>query len=222
MMNSLIENMLLAALYDCCAPTVASEIKNHAGFSNVLNAAVNDLIAFSNKDPASRGSAELVAKGYTSYKAVLHYRLASWISKSFEDEFGHQADEIAMVISSRGKLQSGAEIHHRCAIGERFVLDHGYGTVIGETTCIGDDCYVLNGVTLGAVGIAGNYEGKRHPTIGSRVQVGAFSRIYGPVTVGDDVFIGPHTVIKENVPSGSIITTKSHTTVTRSREIKIS
>lgn len=220
MVNSLVENMLLAALYDCCAPSVANEIKSHVEFSKLINTAANDLIAFSNKDPASRRNVELVARGYTSYKAVLHYRLAHWIAKTFAVRAGGQPDEIAMVISSRGKLQSGAEIHHRCEIGERFVLDHGYGTVIGETAHIGDDCYILNGVTLGATGIAANPEGKRHPTVGSRVEIGAFARVYGAVTIGDDVFIGPHTLIKDDIPTGSIVTTKAETLIMRSRVVK--
>lgn len=85
-------------------------------------------------------------------------------------------------------------------------MDHGFGTVICETTEIGDDCYLLDSVTLGASGIAGNPSGQRHPSIGHRVEIGAFARIFGCIHIGDDVFIGPHCVIKEDVPARSAIT----------------
>ncbi|MFC0691025.1 serine O-acetyltransferase [Paraburkholderia humisilvae] len=106
----------------------------------------------------------------------------------------------------------------RCTIGKRFILDHGVGTVVGETAVIGDDCYILGGVTLGAVGIAGNPPGKRHPVLGDRVEVGAFTRILGRVEIGDEVFIGPHCVITQDVPSGSIVTVRTSVQITRGIE----
>lgn len=220
MLNALIENMLLAALRDCSRSELVVDITSHATFHELICIATSDLLAFARKDPASQGNARLIAQGYTSYKAVLHYRLAHWFWKTFGTEFGYEAEELATIISSRGKLQSGAEIHYRCEIGQRFILDHGYGTVIGETTKIGDDCYILNSVTLGATGIAGNLTGKRHPTIGDRVEIGAFARIYGPVTIGDDVFIGPHTLIKEDVPRRSLITMRSENLIVRRKTVK--
>jgi serine O-acetyltransferase len=140
--------------------------------------------------------------------ALLHAPLAQYTAA--------EANMQAAIISNRGKLLSGAEIHHRCTIGRRFILDHGIGAVIGETTHIGDDCYVLGGVVLGATGISGNPFGKRHPTLGNRVQVGSFSSIFGPVSIGDDVFIGPHCVIKDDVPANAIVTLKSELQVVRS------
>jgi len=124
-------------------------------------------------------------------------------------------ESAALLVSARGKLLSGADIHARSNIGKRFVLDHGYGTVIGETTEIGDDCYVLGGVVLGATGISGNSRGKRHPTIGNRVEIGAFSRVFGNVVIGDDVFVAPHCVIKENVPRNSVVSLRSELQIVR-------
>lgn len=112
---------------------------------------------------------------------------------------------------------SGAELHPSSQIGRRFILDHGFGTVFGETVSIGDDCYVLGGVTLGASGISGNPQGKRHPSIGNRVQLGAFSRIFGCVDIGDDVFIGPNCTITQNIPSGSKVTLRSSLQILRRR-----
>ena len=83
------------------------------------------------------------------------------------------------------------------------MLDHAVGTVIGETCVIGDDAYILGGVTLGAAGIANNPATARHPRLGDRVQVGAFARILGRVTIGDDVFIGPHCTITQDVPANT-------------------
>ncbi|WP_211107271.1 serine O-acetyltransferase [Azospirillum thermophilum] len=187
-------------------------------FESVVNVACGDLDVFTKKDPAANNDSHRVAHAYSSYRAVLHYRLAHALATSPECRDLATAEELdanAHLISCRGKLLSGAEIHHRCSIGLRFILDHGYGTVIGETTRIGDDCYVLGSVTLGATGIAGNPAAKRHPTIGNRVQIGAFSRIFGPVTIGDDVFIGPHCVIKEDIPSGSTVMLKTALQITR-------
>ena len=139
-----------------------------------------------------------------------HYRLAHAIDARADRAQDCEAIALyASMISSRGKVLSGAELHHKCRIGKRFVLDHGIGTVLGESSSIGDDCYLLGGVTLGARGIANNPKGKRHPSIGNRVQVGAFSRIFGAVSIGDDVFIGPHCTITEDIPAGSRVTLRT-------------
>jgi serine O-acetyltransferase len=215
--RDVVTNLLKAALMECCSPRFVDKTICHPCFEHAIREAEKDLDAFARKDPASHGSIEAIALGYTSYKAVAHYRLAhamiSMVPAS--DAERSELDASVFLISSRGKLMSGAEIHARCQIGRRFVLDHGCGTVIGETAVLGDDCYVLGGVTLGAAGIAGNAPGKRHPTLGNRVQVGAFSRIFGCVEIGDDVFIGPHCVIKEDIAAGSIVTLKTQLQITR-------
>ncbi|WP_438395146.1 serine O-acetyltransferase [Caballeronia sp. DA-9] len=221
-MREIVTNLLKAALMECCPPRFIEKVTRHPCFALAVLDAEQDLEAFSMKDPASQGAATAIAFGYSSYKAVVHYRLAHALLLMAP---ANQAELIefhanAMLISCRGKLMSGAEIHIRSQIGRRFVLDHGCGTVIGETAVIGDDCYMLGGVTLGATGIAGNASNKRHPTVGNRVQIGAFARLFGNVHVGDDVFIGPHCVIKEDIPPGSVVTLKSELQITRRRQYR--
>lgn len=206
------------ALWECCPSEMASGEEGAIWLDSVLSLCEEDAVAFASKDPAARGAPEVVVTSYTSFKAVLHYRLA----RALLDVAAHSASSLdiepyALLVSSRGKLLSGAELHPRCRIGRRFVLDHGVGTVFGETVELGDDCYVLGGVTLGAAGISGNAAGKRHPTVGHRVQIGAFARVFGPVVIGDDAFIGPHCVITESVPPSSVVTVRTSHQVTRVR-----
>ncbi|MDN7856408.1 serine O-acetyltransferase [Burkholderia cepacia] len=210
-----------AALMECCSPSTVDWLEQSQPFEAAVWAATEDLMAFAQKDPAARGEAKAIAYGYLSYKAVLHYRLARAISGMLDGQRGMPAelDAAVLLVSARGRMLSGAEIHPRSMIGHRLVLDHGYGTVIGETTQIGDDCYILGGVVLGATGISANPAGKRHPTLGNRVEVGAFARIFGNVTVGDDVLIGPHCVIKDDVSAGSVVTVRSVLQVTRGRAL---
>ncbi|MGC4012181.1 MAG: serine O-acetyltransferase [Pseudomonas sp.] len=169
---------------------------------NVWSTAVlqiaEDLQAYADRDPASSGRLELILDTYASFRAILFHRFAHevWLCDGIA---GHES--IAHRLANAGKLQSGVEIHPAACIGKRFVLDHGYGTVIGETCEIGDDCYVLSGVILGASGIADNCCGKRHPTLGNRVEVGAGARILGAISVGDNVFISPACVITRDVPA---------------------
>lgn len=170
----------------------------------IMNSAVQqvteDLLAYAERDPASGGRTELILGTYASFKAVLFHRLAHqvWLHDDLEDRL-----LIAHRLANAGKLQSGVEIHPAARIGRRFVLDHGFGTVIGETCEIGDDCYLLSGVTLGACGIADNPGGKRHPKLGNGVEVGASARILGAVNIGDNVFISPACVITRDVPANT-------------------
>ncbi|GAA3945862.1 serine O-acetyltransferase [Allohahella marinimesophila] len=166
----------------------------------VLQQVSEDLQAYTARDPASRGRMDLVVEAYASFQAVLFYRLSHqiWLSHDIPGR-----EIIAHKLASMGKLHSGAEIHPAACIGKRFVLDHGFGTVIGETCEIGDDCYVLCGVTLGASGIADNNGGKRHPKLGNRVEVGAGARILGSISIGDNVFISPSCVVTRDVPPDS-------------------
>lgn len=164
-----------------------------------------DLAAFAARDPACGGNAEVVFRAYSSYDAVVHHRLAHAILTS-SPASRDVREVVARRISDRGELKSGVDVHPAARIGQRFILDHAHGTVIGETCEIGSDCYVLGGVTLGAAGIARNAAGKRHPTIGDRVQIGAFAKILGPVDVGDDVFIGPHAVVTSDIAAGTRVT----------------
>jgi serine O-acetyltransferase len=157
-----------------------------------------DVTALAHGDPAAGRSWDYVRSSYASYQAVAAYRLAHAVRRR-----GARHDEVlARRISEDAKICTGIEIHPGAVIGRRFVLDHAFGTVIGETSVLGDDCYVLQGVIVGATGIAGNASGKRHPTIGDRVQIGAFARLLGPITVGSDTRIGPHAVVLTDIPEG--------------------
>lgn len=205
--SDLINEYVNAALWDCCPPSFIKEVKSSSIYFDIKKTIAEDAIAFSKKDPASGRDPNKIIAGYTSFCAVLHYRISHLILRI--KSLSNDADSYSAILSSRGKLLSGAEIHYRSSIGSRLILDHGIGTVIGETSTIGNDCYILGGVTLGASGIAGNPTGKRHPTIGNRVQIGAHTRVFGPVTVGDDVFIGPNCVITEDIPHGTKVTLKS-------------
>lgn len=106
---------------------------------------------------------------------------------------------IARFFSEVGRFLSGIEIHPGAKIGSRLVIDHGFGIVIGETTEIGDDCLIFQGVTLGGVDFSPT---KRHPTIGNRVIVGGGSKILGPIEIGDDVKVGANSVVLKSVEAG--------------------
>jgi serine O-acetyltransferase len=200
---------ILRRLHEIVAETLSSEDRaafeqDDATFGSAISRTVSlleeDLAAFAASDPAAGGSPETVFRSYSSFDAVAHYRVAHAILQQLHGSLAHRA-MAARSIAERGKVRSGVDIHPAAAIGRRFILDHAVGTVIGETSVIRNDCYVLGGVTLGARGIARNARGKRHPTIGDRVQIGAFARVLGPVRVGDDVFISPSAVVTCDVPS---------------------
>ena len=211
--RQVLDGQLRAALWECAPPHYIHRVLGARILEPITDQLLLDATAYAEKDPASSGACLTVVRAYTSFKAVLHYRLAHALEYTLSPD--PETAAYAALVSSRGKLLSGAEIHHRRQIGARFVLDHGVGTVIGETTRIGDDCYVLGGVTLGAIGISDNPKAKRHPTLGHRVQVGAFAQIFGPVKIGDDVFIGAHCTVKSDVPPRSRLVMQSRLQVER-------
>ena len=203
----LLIDTILDVLHESCTSGGVCEIPEPTLWNGVIVQALDDLVAFGERDPASGGDLLLIAKTYTAYTAVLHYRLASWVYRNVR-LFGDMGELVCALISKRGKLLSGAEINFKCTIGNRFVLDHGVGTVIGETAIIGDDCYFLGGVILGARGIAHNRPGQRHPHVGNGVQIGSFTSVLGPVRIGDNVFIGPTCVISDDLPQGARVLAK--------------
>ena len=167
--------------------------------------AVGDLLALAGRDPASKGSWRYVLQSYLSLRAVLGYRLAHIIATM--PVLGRwEALTVARSLSERVKVETGIEVHPSAKIGPRFVIDHGMGTVIGEDVVIGSDCYILQGVVLGALGIANNHAGRRHPRLGDRVQIGCFARLLGSISVGDDVVIGSHVLVRTDVLAGSQVT----------------
>lgn len=163
---------------------------------SICLSAYQDLESFSLRDPSSHKDMLYILNTYLSFRATLCYRIAH------ELHIRGKVTE-ARKISEYAKLETGMEIHPACRIGKRFVLDHGIGTVIGETTIIGDDCYVLQSVILGARHIACNEDTNRHPVIGNNVEIGGHVKIYGHVKIGDNVIIGPGAIIKEDIKDHS-------------------
>jgi len=200
----LVKNLIRAALLECCSVADFYELQRTTIIEEAAEQAQADLAVFARKDPAAGADPLFIARTYTSYAAVLHYRLANRIYLHYRSSAGDLTlQSLAAMVSRRGKMLSGAEIHFRATIGERFIIDHGIGTVVGETATIGDDCYLLGGVTLGARGISGNPSQSRHPRLGDRVQIGAFTSILGAVNIGDDAFIGPGCIVTKDVPAGA-------------------
>ena len=144
------------------------------------------------RDPAARSDLEILLT-YSGLHAVVIYRLAHRL-------YVHQYKTAARVLSQLGRLLTGIEIHPGAKIGKRLFIDHGAGVVIGETTVIGDDCLIYQGATLGGTG---KDKGKRHPTLGNNVMVGAGARILGPFTVGDNAKIAANAVVLEAVPANA-------------------
>ncbi len=180
---------------------VSASARPEATLHSVAAELEEDLLHFASVDPAAHGDVCIILGSYSSFACVLHYRLAHSLL-GFPDHTDLR-QRTARWLSDQGKVISGADIHPAAKIGRRFVLDHAVGTVVGETAEVGDDCYMLGGVVLGARGISTNSNGKRHPTIGNNVQIGGCARILGSVTVGDHVFIAPHSVITLDVPSNT-------------------
>ena len=151
-----------------------------------------DIKSVRDRDPAVHSDLEVLFL-YPSFKAVSAYRRAHWFY-----ERGHFF--IARWISQRALRKTGIEIHPGAKIGKGLFIDHGSGVVIGETTEIGDYCTLYQNVTLGGTG---KDTGKRHPTLGSNVMVGAGARVLGPFKVGDNVKIAANAVVLSEVPPNS-------------------
>ena len=141
------------------------------------------------RDPAAKNRLEVYFL-YPSFKAVRAYRKAH--KHYLKGHFFR-----ARAISQRALRKTGIEIHPGAVIGKNFFIDHGSGVVIGETTEIGDNCTIYRGVTLGGTG---KETGKRHPTLGNNVMVGAGARVLGPFKVGDNSKIAANAVVLSEVP----------------------
>ena len=144
------------------------------------------------RDPAARNTAEILLL-YSGVHAIMAHRLAHRLHKN-EHYFAARA------ISQTARHFTGIEIHPGATIGKNFFIDHGSGVVIGETTEIGDNCTLYQGVTLGGTG---KDVGKRHPTIGNNVLIGSGAKVLGPFTVGDHSKIAANAVVLHPVPENS-------------------
>jgi serine O-acetyltransferase len=150
--------------------------------------------AIRREDPAAKGALEILLC-YPGLHAVLLHRLSHSL-------YRHKWFVTARLVSHIGRFLTGIEIHPGARIGKRLFIDHGMGVVIGETAEIGDDVLLYQGVTIGGTGSQG---GKRHPTIGDRVVVGAGAAVLGNITLGDNVKVGAGSVVVHSVPEGATV-----------------
>lgn len=156
--------------------------------SKFITTIKEDLETALQKDPAARSKVEVFLT-YPGVHAVWNYRISHWLwQRNFK--------LLARIFSNRARRRTGIEIHPAAKIGRRFFIDHGIGVVIGETAEIGDDVMLYHNVTLGARRFT---SGKRHPSIGNRVIIGAGAKILGPVKVADDARISYNSVVLEDV-----------------------
>ena len=155
---------------------------------SVISTIKEDLETALRRDPAARNKLEVFLT-YPGVHAVWNYRISHWL-------WQRNIKLLARMFSNRARRRTGIEIHPGATIGRRFFIDHGIGVVIGETTNIGDDVMLYHNVTLGARRFA---TGKRHPTIGNRVIIGAGAKILGPVNIADDARVSYNSVVIEDV-----------------------
>lgn len=147
-----------------------------------------DIKSFMEHDPAARSPLEIILL-YPGFKALRSHKKARWF-------LDHNMPFIARYISQRSAHKTGIEIHPGATIGRRVCIDHGSGIVIGETTEIGDDVIIYQGVTLGGTG---KDIGKRHPTIENGVMIGSGAKVLGPITIGRNVKIAAGAVVVKDV-----------------------
>ena len=155
---------------------------------------IDDIRAYKRNDPAAKSAAEILLL-YNGLHATIDYRIAHWLHT-------HKMRFLARAVSQWSKMWTGIEIHPAAKIGRRLVIDHGTGIVIGETTEIGDDCLLYQGVTLGGTG---KDVGKRHPTLGNNVMVGAGAKVLGPFRGGNNARIAANSVVLREVPDNATV-----------------
>ena len=158
-------------------------------FSEIKESILEDVAAVRERDPAARSDIEVMLL-YSGVHAMLAYRVAHklYVNKKFLP---------ARAVSQLARFLTGIEIHPGAEIGKRLMIDHGSGVVIGETCIIGDDCTIYQGVTLGGTG---KDTGKRHPTLGNNVMVGAGAKVLGPFYIGDNTKIAANAVVLKEIP----------------------
>ena len=163
-------------------------------FKNILKTIKEDINVVFERDPAARNVLEVILC-YPGLHAIWMHRIAHFFWKK-------NLKTLARFISHINRFLTGIEIHPGAKIGKRFFIDHGMGVVIGETTEIGDDVTIYHQVTLGGVSTK---KGKRHPTIGNNVVIGAGAKILGPIKIGNNVKIGANSVVIKDVPDNSTV-----------------
>jgi len=150
--------------------------------------------AYRERDPAARSSLEVLLC-YPGLHAVMWHRWSHWL-------WQHDLRLLGRFSSHIARCLTGIEIHPAARVGRRLVIDHDMGVVIGQTAEVGDDCYFYHQVTLG---VARASSGKRHPTVGNNVIIGAGAKVLGPISVGDNARVGSNAVVLDNVPNGTTV-----------------
>ncbi len=154
----------------------------------------SDIASALERDPAARSWLE-IALLYPGLHAVWAHRISHWL-------WTHGAKLPARWLSQLARGLTGVEIHPGARIGQRVFIDHGMGVVIGETAEVGDEVTLYHGVTLGGTSLE---KGKRHPTIGNRVTIGAGAKVLGNITIGADSRIGANAVVVKSTPENSVV-----------------
>ena len=155
-----------------------------------LNSELQNIL---DKDPAANSKLQVFLL-YPSIHAVIHHKISYFL---YRKKFIF----LARLVSQISRFLTGIEIHPGAKIGKHLFMDHGMGIVIGETSVIGDNVTIYHGVTLGGVSLE---KGKRHPTIGNNVTVGAGAKVLGNITIGDNCKIGANSVILKDIPKDSV------------------
>jgi serine O-acetyltransferase len=153
-----------------------------------------DIAAVFESDPAARSYLEVLTC-YPGLHAVWAHHVSRWLWR-------HEMRLLARLVSQFARLLTGVEIHPGAEIGRRLFIDHGMGTVIGETAIVGDDVTLYQGVTLGGTG---KEKGKRHPTLGNNISIGSGAKLLGNITIGDNCRVGANSVVLRSVPPNSTI-----------------
>ena len=160
----------------------------------MLAAVRQDIQAAKERDPARPSTLQIVV-AYPGVHAIWGHRISHWL-------WNRGAKVAARAFGELTRILTGVEIHPGAILGTGLFIDHATGVVIGETAEVGEDVTIYHGVTLGGVSTD---PGKRHPTIGDRVIIGAGAKILGPIKIGDDSRIGANSVVVKEVPSSSVV-----------------
>ena len=160
----------------------------------MLAAMWRDIRAAKERDPAAPTTLQVIF-AYPGVHAIWGHRISHWL-------WNRGARLAARVFAELTRILTGVEIHPGAVLGSGLFIDHATGVVIGETAEVGDDVTIYHGVTLGG---SGNDTGKRHPTVGHRVTIGAGAKVLGPIKIGDDSRIGANAVVVKEVPSSAVV-----------------
>lgn len=164
------------------------------GVVNYFRMIRRDIDSVRERDPAARSTLEILL-AYSGLHAIWVHRITHWL-------WVHKLKLAARTVAQISRWLTGIEIHPGATIGSGFFIDHGMGVVIGETAEIGADVTIYHGVTLGGTSLN---KGKRHPTLGDRVVVGAGAKVLGAITIGEDSRVGANAVVVKSVPANAVV-----------------